>query len=118
LREKIYAEYSESNKTIDHFAIGEKQCPDCGMKFVEFRNGGRFGCPHDYETFSEDLIPLLEGVHGTVNHTGKIPKNQPKAKASHNELTNLRKKLQNAIDQEKYEEAAALRDQIRQLETY
>jgi protein arginine kinase activator len=96
--------------------IGERSCPDCGMKFVEFRNGGRLGCPHDYDAFQEDLLPLLEGVHSSTKHDGKKPKHRSGGKQNHNELTGLRKKLQKAIDGEKYEEAAKLRDRIKNLE--
>ena len=56
---------------------GQLQCPECGIKFVEFRNGGRLGCPHDYEAFREDLVPLLESVHGEPKHAGKIPRHRP-----------------------------------------
>src|SRR5690242_18666674 len=48
-----------------------RECPVCGMKFVDFRNSGRLGCPHDYEAFKEDLTPLLENIHGDTRHCGK-----------------------------------------------
>src|SRR6266540_4360272 len=48
--------------------LGEKQCEACGLKFVEFRNNGRLGCPHDYDAFKADLLPLLESVHGETKH--------------------------------------------------
>ena len=96
---------------------GQLQCPECGIKFVEFRNGGRLGCPHDYEAFREDLVPLLESVHGEPKHAGKIPRHRPSPKRAHNDLASLRKKLQTAVDAEKYEEAADLRDRIKRLET-
>src|SRR5262245_61524704 len=43
-------------------------CPVCGIKFVEFRNSGRLGCPHDYAEFREELLPLLENIHGDTRH--------------------------------------------------
>ena len=45
-----------------------------GITFLEFRNHGRFGCPHDYDAFKADLLPLLESVHGDVRHAGKTPR--------------------------------------------
>lgn len=96
--------------------IGAKQCDVCGVKFVEFRNTGRLGCPHDYDAFREELLPLLESIHGDTRHHGKAPRRAPRARASHAELTQLRKQLQQAVHEEKYEEAARLRDRIRQLE--
>ena len=44
--------------------FGQRECPLCGLKFVEFRNTGRLGCPHDYQEFREELVPLLENIHG------------------------------------------------------
>jgi len=96
--------------------LGEKQCEACGIKFVEFRNHGRLGCPHDYDAFKDDLLPLLESVHGDTRHAGKAPRRLPRAKGAQLELSQLRRKLQQLITDEKYEDAAALRDRIRQLE--
>lgn len=95
---------------------GDKQCDACGLKFVEFRNNGRLGCSHDYDAFKEDLTPLLESVHGDTKHVGKVPRRLPKVKGANVELTTLRRKLQQAVTDEAYEEAARLRDRIRQLE--
>ena len=95
---------------------GGKQCEACGIKFVEFRNAGRLGCSHDYDSFREELLPLLESIHGDVRHQGKTPRRLPKAKSAQAELVQLRKKLQQAVLEEAYEEAASIRDRIRQLE--
>lgn len=96
--------------------VGAKQCDVCGIKFVEFRNTGRLGCSHDYDAFRDELLPLLESIHGDTKHHGKSPRRAPKARSSHAELTQLRKQLQQAVHDEKYEEAARIRDRIRQLE--
>ncbi len=96
--------------------VGDKQCEACGIKFVEFRNHGRLGCPHDYDAFKEDLLPLLESVHGDTKHAGKTPRRVPRAKGAQLELAQLRRKLQQAVSQEAYEEAAQIRDRIRELE--
>lgn len=93
-----------------------KQCEACGLKFVEFRNTGRLGCSHDYDAFREELLPLLESIHGDVRHQGKAPRRLPKARSAQAELAQLRKKLQQAVQQEAYEEAAQIRDRIRELE--
>lgn len=94
----------------------EKECEICGIKFADFRNTGRLGCPHDYQEFREDLLPLLENIHGETKHCGKSPRRLPQNKQKQAELTQLRKQLLQAINQEAYEEAARLRDKIRQVE--
>jgi len=96
--------------------VGAKQCEECGIKFVEFRNTGRLGCPHDYDSFRQELVPLLESIHGDAKHQGKSPRRQPKAKVAQAELSQMRKKLQQAVTDENYEEAARVRDRIKELE--
>ena len=98
--------------------VAEKQCEVCGIKFVEFRNHGRLGCPHDYDAFKEDLSPLIESVHGDTRHVGKVPQRLPRAQAALPEIAKLRRALIKAVSDEAYEEAAQLRDRIRQLEEY
>jgi protein arginine kinase activator len=97
-------------------ALNHRQCPHCGIKFVEFRNSGRLGCPHDYEAFGEELLPLLENIHGDSRHCGKTPRRLPQTRQTQSELTRLRRQLQDAVSQEAYEDAARIRDQIRLLE--
>jgi len=96
--------------------LSHRECPVCGIKFLEFRNSGRLGCPHDYEEFREELAPLLENIHGEVRHCGKAPRRQPRARHLQAELAQLRKQLHQAVNKENYEEAAKLRDKIKQLE--
>ena len=93
-----------------------RECELCGIKFVDFRNLGRLGCPHDYDVFREDLVQLLENIHGEIRHSGKVPRRLPRNKQAQNELMSLRKQLQSAVNREAYEDAGRLRDKIRQLE--
>jgi protein arginine kinase activator len=100
----------------DEGSLLHKECEVCGLKFVDFRNSGRLGCAHDYQVFREELLPLLENIHGEVRHCGKSPRRLPQSKQKQTELIQLRKQLVQAINQEAYEEAARLRDRIRQVE--
>jgi protein arginine kinase activator len=95
--------------------VPDKQCEHCGTRFVDFRNTGRLGCPHDYQVFQPELLPLLESIHSSSRHVGKTPR-RPSRKVRAQELTRLRKDLQKAVVSEAYEEAARLRDRIKQLE--
>lgn len=102
----------------------EAECPDCGMTIREFRSKGRLGCPKDYEVFKAHLEGLLEKIHGSARHVGKSPSGEtavakPKNAAKtglKQELETLRKQLAHAVNLEKYEEAAKLRDKIQELE--
>jgi protein arginine kinase activator len=94
----------------------QHECPACGIKFIEFRNTGRLGCPHDYQAFREELVPLLENIHGETKHCGKVPRRGQHTQEAQNELVNLRQRLKQAVTREDYEEAAKLRDRIKNLE--
>lgn len=96
--------------------FGGKHCATCGLKFVEFRNSGRLGCPHDYDSFRDELLPLLDNIHGDTKHAGKQPRRLPARRANEAELSRLRGQLESAVAKEAYEEAARLRDRIRQLD--
>jgi len=91
-------------------------CPHCGIKFMEFRAQGRLGCPHDYEVFRDGLAPLLQSFHRAGRHVGKAPQHRPPDAATLTELAELRKQLRQAVEAEAYEEAARLRDLLRQKE--
>ncbi len=96
--------------------LDKQTCPVCGISFLEFRNAGRLGCPNDYEAFRDELVPLLENIHGDTQHGGKMPKKVPPANRQQSELVQLRQAMRQAVASEKYEEAARLRDQIQKLE--
>lgn len=107
---------SQQGEEVDEPAVMNRECMFCGTKFVDFRNSGRLGCPHDYQEFREELLPLLENIHGETRHCGKTPRRLPQSKKTQAELVQLRKQLMQAVNKEAYEEAARLRDRIRQLE--
>jgi len=92
-------------------------CPTCKMTFREFRSGGRLGCSHCYIAFREQLLPLLENIHGETTHCGKFPKRAPDDSQKRYQLIKLRNDLRLAVAEESYEEAARLRDQIQSLES-
>ena len=106
---------AEAVEVVEQAPAGPR-CPECGISFLEFRNHGRFGCPHDYDEFKADLLPLMESVHGDVRHAGKTPRRAPRTKTAQAELTQLRQRLQALVTEENYEEAARVRDRIKQLE--
>lgn len=106
---------AESEADLEDAPVGAR-CPECGISFLEFRNHGRFGCPHDYDAFKTELLPLLESVHGETRHAGKTPRRAPRTKTAQAELSQLRQRLQSLVTEENYEEAARVRDRIKQLE--
>ncbi|MBN2145424.1 MAG: UvrB/UvrC motif-containing protein [Candidatus Aureabacteria bacterium] len=51
----------------------EETCEQCGMTFDDFRKVGRLGCDLCYETFQESLLSIIEQIHRSTQHKGKIP---------------------------------------------
>jgi protein arginine kinase activator len=96
--------------------LSKLSCPACGIKYMEFRAEGRLGCPHDYDVFRAGLAPLLQRLHRSGKHIGKAPRHRGNGTAVQAELIELRSRLRAAVDGETYEEAARLRDLIRQKE--
>lgn len=95
--------------------LDKRVCPVCGITFLEFRNKGRLGCPHDYVFFEPELTPLILNIHGDAKHVGKRPRRGDHGTDDQSDLIRLRRDLELAIKAEDYEEAAKLRDEIRHL---
>ena len=98
--------------------VASIKCPNCGLSYADFKKIGRLGCGTCYTAFSKYLGPLLKRIHGSTQHTGRSPlkatqglKNKVGIDAQE-----LRIRLQKAIESEAFEEAAKLRDQIKEIE--
>lgn len=91
-------------------------CPACGMSFDDFRQSGRLGCHHDYETFNVGLVRLLNKIHGATQHVGRVPSRAGERLKQAELLEALRAELEEAVKREDYERAAELRDEIRASE--
>ncbi|WP_019635729.1 UvrB/UvrC motif-containing protein [Paenibacillus fonticola] len=102
---------AQGNKSPEHL-----RCEECGLTYSQFSKIGRFGCSSCYKYFNDRLDPLFKRVHGNTMHVGKVPKRVGSHIQVKRKLDELRKELQYRIHQEEFEEAAALRDQIRELE--
>lgn len=95
----------------------EPTCAHCGMTYSQFAETGRLGCAHCYDEMSAQLAPLIKRIHGHDTHQGKAPKRTGGLVRMQRELAGARVALQQAVSAEKFEEAAKLRDRIRELES-
>ena len=107
----------------------ELECERCKYTFEQFINTGRFGCPECYSTFEEKISPLLKRIQGADRHVGRLGNIEEnynrkeetegetiKETAKLGQINELKKELRLAIKEEKYEEAAKIRDKIKELE--
>ncbi len=95
--------------------VTDTVCNICGLSYSRFKETGRFGCSNCYKVFGERLNPLFKKVHGNTGHTGKIPNRAGGKMKVLREVEKLRQQLDEAIRNEEYEKAAALRDKIREI---
>ncbi len=92
------------------------QCQACGMTYQEFSRTGKLGCAECYRFFMDQLQPVFRRIHGNTRHHGKLPRRLEGAARARREVQELRERLRRAVEAENFEEAAALRDEIRLLE--
>ena len=93
------------------------QCEQCSMTYPQFVKMGRFGCSHCYQTFKEQLTPVLRRLHGGNSaHRGKIPKRAGGDLHIRKNVEKLKSTLKQLIAHEEFESAAQIRDEIRSLE--
>src|SRR6266581_4948984 len=94
-----------------------QKCPVCGFSQADFKKTGRLGCSACYVTFAEGLGGLLKAMHKGTEHVGKLPERAQRDMKLNHRMRALNENLQKAVAEEKYETAASLRDQIKQLES-
>lgn len=128
------SDFFEDEPLLPSFAkSNDLTCPGCGLTFDDFVKHGKFGCKECYTTFEERLDSILKNLHGTSKHVGRKPSNILEAKKINNEekeevkakteevkeeskLDKLNKDLKLAIKEERYEDAAKIRDEIKDIE--
>ena len=93
------------------------QCPVCGFTQADFKKTGRLGCSACWETFEAGLASLLKAMHKGDHHIGKVPTKAMHTLALNGKIQELAEQLEKAVREEKYEDAAQIRDEIRELET-
>ena len=108
-------------KTAAEKEVTDKiKCPNCSLTYDDFKKIGRLGCSECYTSFKRYLLPLLKKIHGSARHLGKIPNVKvvvdSESAPAVSEIDELRHKLQAAIGREEFEEAAFIRDQIKEAE--
>ena len=94
----------------------KRTCPGCNATWNDLRRAGKAFCPQCYATFGDELAPTLRSLHGNVTHTGRAPADRREKREREDRLSALKQQLATAIAEEKFEDAAKLRDEIRTLE--
>lgn len=85
-------------------------CKHCNTTVLQIQKTGKLGCPKCYDSFYEKLLPVFQKCQESDYHIGKKPK-----MTKENDIADLKSKLSSLIKEEKYEEAAIIRDKIKKL---
>ena len=105
-----------ASQEIEQAAGGvEIKCPQCGFTQADFKKSGRLGCAECYKAFADGLEGLLKSMHKGTRHAGKVPASLRQTRDLSDRLKTLQQKLAKAIEEENFEQAAALRDEIKQM---
>lgn len=115
--EPIFTPSSASVNQTQPSETPERACPLCGIQFKEIAATGKMGCAKCYDVFASRLTLLMRSVHGNNSHTGGSPLVYRKRADRLKKMAELRAGITAAVSVEAYEEAAKLRDELRQLET-
>jgi protein arginine kinase activator len=95
----------------------EIKCSNCGFTQADFKKAGRLGCSQCYVTFAEGLESLLKSMHKGTKHIGKIPLALRQSRDLSERLKTLQKKLDKAVVAEDFEQAASIRDEIKETKS-
>ena len=92
------------------------------MHYSAFERTGRLGCAQCYHDFAEQLRPVLQRIHGNIQHEGRKPAHfeetpaQPELSPLEKKKEELRLKMEEAVASENFEDAAKYRDELRALD--
>lgn len=108
--------------------VKQIKCDSCGSTFDDIINTGRYGCANCYDVFEDRMDPILKKLQGANRHNGRLGKisdnkmkfekeeNKNKSDSAENKLQKLQDDLKQAIKEERYEDAAKIRDEIKRQE--
>ena len=109
------------------------KCNSCGYTFDDIAKTGRLGCKDCYDIFQDRLEPIIKRIQGSNKHIGRIGKVigskiensmhkkeknivENKNEKQISKLEKLESDLKQAIKEERYEDAAKIRDAIKKIE--
>lgn len=128
-------DFFDEDKLLPSF-IKEKhnQCHSCGELYDDFIKTGLLGCPECYDIFEDRLDSVLKHIQGNTKHLGRKPLNMSEKmrntgentvkkvaktnkdnKNKDSEVELLKADLNKAIQEERYEDAAIIRDKIKKI---
>lgn len=98
---------------------GVERCECCGSSFNDIVKSGLVGCANCYNKFEDKLEPSIVKIHGKTKHVGKnvtyTVDETEKTEAPKDTAESLKEELKQAVKDQRFEDAAVLRDKIKEL---
>jgi protein arginine kinase activator len=91
-------------------------CDGCGFSLSNYKETGFVGCPKCYSGMYDFMIKTIENLQKSTKHIGKIPGHMDDKSLNTNlndSRESLEEAMKRAIAEERFEDAAKLRDQLR-----
>ncbi len=123
--DSLFSNLLSSGAKAFNTLTGIDRCTYCGSSWNDIVNSGSLGCAHCYDRFEERLAPSIEQLHGRTKHVGKTISytEEPEAEEKKEEKTekkdtveSLKAELKKAIQEQRFEDAAVIRDKIKSLD--
>lgn len=100
--------------------VSVDRCSSCGSSINDIISSGRVGCADCYDRFDDRLAPSIEKIHGKAKHIGKnvtytTTTDSPTDNTDTNDIEALKQALKNAVKEQRFEDAAVIRDKIKEL---
>ncbi len=119
----FFGNFLSASTSAFNSLAGVDRCSYCGSSFNDIIDSGKVGCAHCYDRFYDRLAPSIEKLHGKTRHVGKsvtYTEDESKEKTKEekkpiNKIDELKAELKQAIKEQRFEDAAVLRDKIRDL---
>ena len=102
------------------------ECKTCGTNYNNFITDGMLECEDCYKTFDKQIDKVLKNIHNSNRHIGRKPSEQLDQVAEESaeyklenkeetKLERLERELRTAVEEERYEDAAKLKNQIKEI---
>ena len=95
----------------------QSECSTCGFTVSDLQKVGRLGCPDCYQAFASEIGQRLSSLHKGIVHVGHVPAGLAKKRELTNKISGLEERLEKAVREERYEDAAVIRDEMEKLKS-
>ena len=107
--------HESANSEGDNPTDVELVCEQCGTTYQEFKKSGVVGCANCYKVFHQPIEKILDRMQNGTQHSGRIPEGVRSGASIRMNIDRLKQRMQKAVQDEDFEQAAKLRDAIRTL---